>query len=288
MRYRCWLVVLLLAVAGCSDESGELSRRGPAPQAVARAPMPRGLTAWFDQGRAFRQGRQVRIRLVNDADSTITVTRATVSSDRFDEVVWSGEETFMNEVDLEMDLPMARCGTRTSADVELTYSVDGGPLTTSATVAEDRYGQVALLLDRDCAEYTLDDAATLTTGRPRIVGKGLAAEYRLPVRLTPTGRRDDVSFAGFDDTVLFSSIGEAATGTYRPAPLTTAAGPVDVVLRVAPARCDPHALAEDKIGTLFGVEVRAPGLPGNASFYLPLSDPARALLRRSFSVHCGL
>ena len=276
------VLILLAALSACGggDDAAEQAKD---------AAMPAGLTAYLDQGRLQRESGEVRIRLVNETDASYTVVRAEISSERFEQTVWTGKEIFSNEVDLEFMLPRAGCGPRTSADVVLTYRRDGGPLLRSSTVAEDRYHQVSLLMDRDCAQGTLDEAATLTTGEARLVGTGRNTIFELPVRLQPTGDRDDVAFGGFTDTVLFANVeGSAASGLLRPRPLTSESGEVDVLLRVAPARCDPHALAEDKVGTLFGVVVRAPGLPANATFYLPISDDARALLRSSFGPHCGL
>ena len=59
-------------------------------------------------------------------------------------------------------------------------------------------------------------------------------------------------------------------------------------LRLVPTRCDPHALAEDKVGTLVGVHLAAADLPELASYYLPIGDERRALLRGFFTTHCAL
>jgi len=165
-----------------------------------------------------------------------------------------------------------------------------GATQVSETVATDRYGAVGLFLDRDCAEQTLAEAADLELGAARVVGLGADSVFELPVRLVPTGARADVSFLGFDDTVLFAQAPGSSSVTDGAAyPLGPGDAPVEAVLRLVPARCDPHALAEDKVGTLVGVHVRALGLPATAAFYLPIGAERRALLRGSFfPTHCGL
>jgi hypothetical protein len=54
---------------------------------------------------------------------------------------------------------------------------------------------------------------------------------------------------------------------------------------VRPARCDPHAVAEDKVGTLLPVELEVGGATGVVKVAAP---PAlRADLYRFVAVACG-
>ncbi len=280
------LTVLALAVVllgGCDGDEP------PSPDAPREAALPDGLTLHLDQSRVQRQGRAVFVRLVEETPRRVTVIRAEVSSERFDPVTWTGERTFDHEADLDLELPRGRCGRGSDATVRLTYRVDDGPWQVSTAPAKDRYGAVGLFLDRDCAELAMGEAAELSLGTPRVRGAGRRSVFELPVRLTPTGKRTDVGFAGFEDTVLFRVVdpspraGRTAVVAMRPG-----ASAVRPVLRLVPSRCDPHALAEDKVGTLIGVRVAAPELAANASFYLPLPEETRSSLRGFFAVHCGL
>ena len=90
---------------------------------------------------------------------------------------------------------------------------------------------------------------------------------RVPITLTPTGKRDDVRFGGFESTPLFRQAGDSPVDVDEP---ISSDEPTHITMSVVPARCDPHALAEDKVGRLFGLRVMAPGLPDNSRFYLPL------------------
>ncbi|WP_182526837.1 hypothetical protein [Nocardioides dongkuii] len=276
--------VLLLSLAvGCADDASD-ERGGPEETAL-----PAGLTAYVDQSRMLRQTRTAFVRLVNEPERFVTVLRAEVFSPRFGEVTWTGEKTFQNEADLEFEVPTGRCGEGSDAEVRLTYRVDDGPEQVSETTATDRYGAIGLFLDRDCAAQTFAEAATLDLGETRVVGRGRESVFELPVTMTPTGERDDVAFGGFEDTVLFRGTeGSPTVGTTAPVPLGVDDPPVEVVLRLVPTRCDPHALAEDKVGTLIGVRTLAPGLSEVASFHLPIGDARRGELRGFFAVHCGL
>jgi hypothetical protein len=279
-------VVLLAALAVLLAGCGALPHEDDHPRGAEVVPLTSGLTAYVDQGRLWRITRTAYVRLVNDSDHLITVTRAVVGSDRFDTVVWTGEDSFHNEVDLEFEMPVGRCGEGSDADVTLTYRIDDGPPVVSRTTATDRYGAIGLFLDRDCAQEVLGTAADVTMGEGKVVGEGADSVYVLPVTFTPTGERDDVVFRGFENTPLFRQVdGSADVRTGTRVPLTD--GPVTVELRIVPARCDEHALAEDKVGTLFGVRVRADDLARGAYFYLPIGADRRAAMHGFFGPHCG-
>lgn len=276
--------LLVAALAACS---GSTTSVDPGPAEPVSTALPSTLTAFFDQDRVDRVGRAVYVRLVDDGPGTVTVTGAEVSSDRFPTMTWTGEKTFQNEADLDLELPPASCGAGSDADVRLTYRLDDGPELVSTTTATDRYGAIGLFLDRDCAAQRLSEAADLTVGEHRVVGEGRDSVFELPVTLTPTGGRDDVSFAGFGDTVLFQAVDPTPVfPAADPVPLAGGA-PVELLLRLVPGRCDPHALAEDKVGTLVFVHVDGPDLPEAAHTYLPISDEARGDLRGFFTTHCG-
>jgi hypothetical protein len=55
---------------------------------------------------------------------------------------------------------------------------------------------------------------------------------------------------------------------------------------IVPNRCDPHALAEDKVGTLFVFAVEVEGGP-SGSLTLPATPELRADLYEYFARACG-
>jgi hypothetical protein len=257
-----------------------------------RTDFPDDVSVFIDQARTQRKGREVFIRLHNDGDQMIDVRHAEIRSDRFAAASWDGDETFQNEIDLEFELPTGSCGTGSDATVELTYRMageDGWRI--SEVTAVDRYDAIALVLDHDCAQQTLLEAAELEVGEPQVVGEGRESVFRVPVTMTPTGDRDDVRFGGFGSTPLFRSTGEwADPGPDVPGPDVplTGSAPIEVALQIKPAMCDPHALADDKVGTLFDTFVLADGLPPEASFYLPVPPETRAAMFTFFLDYCGL
>lgn len=280
------LLLCCTTACGGSDQTPTGTGAGT-PGAPTTTAFPTDLTAYVDQSRSERQGRSVFVRLVHDGEGEVTALRADVDSDRFGKATWTGEKSFTNEADLDFELPVGSCGTGSDADVRLTYRIDDGPELVSTTRATDRYGAIALFLDRDCAEQTMGEAADVTVGAHRVVGRGVGSVFEVDVAIAGTGAREDVSFGGFQGSVLFRTVeGTPVYPAVAPVPLVAGAED-DVTLRLAPGRCDPHALAEDKVGTLFGVHVVAPGLPEGAFYYLPISDETRADLRAFFGTSCG-
>lgn len=280
MTTRLLLVVALLvgATSSCSDSTDQ-------PEKTA---LPDGIVMHIDQSRVERKGREVFLRVENNTARPITVEAFELTSPRLDDVSWTGDDEIgpTYETDLEFDLPRGRCGTDIDAQVVLTYRVGDGELRRSSGAADDPYGSAALFADRDCAETTLEEAADLTVGTPEVTGEGLTSVLHVPVTLAPTGETGKVSFAGFESTVLFRQTDDSPTDV--DVPLGPGEPTTEQVMSVVPARCDPHALAEDKVGTLFGVAVRAPGLADNASFFLPLTKEQRSAFFAFFRTHCGL
>lgn len=255
-------------------------------ESATKGPLPDGVTLLSDQTRLHRKDREIFVRIQNKSDKDIHVESFTLTSDRLSDVKWSGDEDIAagTEADLEYDMPKGGCGTGFTPSVRLTYSVGDGGQRISTVRADDRYGNISLALDRDCAEGTLAEAAEIKVGDSTIVGEGTKSVLHLPVTLTPTGKRDDVRFGGFGSTILFNQTEDSAVDVDVP----LVKDPVELVMKVTPARCDGHALADDKVGRLFDVNVLGDGVGKDAAFYLPLTTPQRVKFFDFYRSHCGL
>ncbi len=252
-----------------------------------RKPLPSGVVMHVDQTRLERKTRHVFVRVENNTKRTLKVTGFVLTSPRFKQVTWKGDESMAagQQADLEFTMPAGRCGDGVKASVRLTYRVGDSAERVSVGKADDPYQQIGLMLGRDCARTTLAKAAKLEVGTPEIDGSGSASVLRLPITLTPTGRRDDVRFGGFESTPLFRQTDDSPVGVDQPISSTQK---THLVMSVVPARCDPHALAEDKVGRLFGMRVMAPGLPDDSWFYLPLDHDQQEAFYAYFHTKCGV
>lgn len=277
MRRLLVLACSALLLSGLTACTGEL------PQVV---PLPDGVTLLSDQTRLHRKDREIFIRIQNKSEKPIHVEAFTLMSDRISDVKWTGNEEIPagTEADLEYDMPKGKCGSGFTPTVRLTYRVGDGDRQESNAKADDRYGNISHALDRDCADSTLNEAAKLEVGDPTIVGEGKGSVLNLPVTMTPTGKRDDVRFGGFGSTVLFNQ----AEGSPADVDIPLVKDPVNLVMKVTPARCDGHALADDKVGRLFDVKVLGDDVGENATFYLPLTTPQRVKFFDFYRSHCGL
>ncbi|OIJ24006.1 hypothetical protein [Nocardioides luteus] len=251
---------------------------------------PDGLTAYVDQTRLQRNTGEAFVRLVNDTGSAIEVSHLEVGSDRF-RARWTGSEPVDPEMDFDFPMPRGKCGEGGDADLTITWRKPGeageaGEWRTSTGTAEDRYANIERLLDRDCAERTLTDAAEITVGEPRVEGEGKQRVFVLPITFTPTEKAPDVTFDGWEGTVLFQLATETPTWP-RATPHPMTGDPVTRELRVLPARCDPHALADDKVGSLFRVHVGGPDVPDGASYFLILDQAHRRALYDFLPGYCG-
>lgn len=248
---------------------------------------PDGLTAYLDQTRLQRNTGEAFVRLVNDTGASIEVSRVEVSSDRF-RSRWTGSEPVDPEMDFDFDMPRGKCGEGGDADLTLTWRETGeeGEWRTSTGTAEDRYANIDRLLDRDCAERTLTEAADITVGEPRVEGGGKQSVFVLPVTFAPTEALPEVTFDGWEGTVLFQLAAETPTWP-RATPEPMTGEPATLELRVMPARCDPHALADDKVGSLFRVHVGGPDVPDGANYFLPLSKAQKTALYDFLPGYCG-
>lgn len=274
-------VVALLCSAALLSSLGACT--GELPQVV---PLPDGVTLLSDQSRLHRKDREIYIRIQNKSDKPIHIEAFTLMSERITDVKWTGDEEVPagTEADLEYDMPPAKCGAGFTPTVRLTYRIGDGKRVESDARADDRYGNISHAMDRDCAESSLKEAAKLEVGDPTIVGKGRQSVLHLPVTMTPTGKHDDVRFGGFGSTVLFNQ----AEGSPADVDVALTGKPIGVEMLVTPARCDGHALADDKVGRLFDVKVLGDNVGENASFYLPLSTPRRVTFFDFYRSHCGL
>lgn len=263
---------LVLTLVGCGADTPELT------------PLPDGVTAVADQARLQRQGREVFVRVVNDGPDDLVVDTLLLASNRTPDVQTTHGERIRAgyEGDVEVELPRGTCGDVPRFEATLGYRVDGEQRRSRVEV-DDRYGALTRILDADCVAATLGAAGDLAVGDPRREGDLL----RVPVTFTPS------EAAGRGDTPALTLVGYRGTPLVRPAEGSAAdvrlgADPVRIDLVLTPARCDAHAIAEDKVGRLIPVEIAGADLPDGATFTLPLTTRQKADVTAFVRAVCGL
>ncbi|MFJ6535759.1 hypothetical protein ACIQH5_05975 [Paenarthrobacter sp. NPDC091711] len=221
------------------------------------------ITVEVNQSRDQYGKQAIQIQLTNTTDSPLTVTGARLQSSLFEGgISWESSEGGLElpprqPKSLPAALPAATCEASKDASTELTarinYSApDTGPLEEN-TSASDPFG----VLPRNAGELCIAaEAAAIAT---MVLDPGLeeAADGRTAVvRLvitpaTPGSGMKSLTIESFEETTLLAQSPSAPW----PVNVTVGAAQQEVTLTIRPARCDPHAVAEDKVGTLLPLRV---------------------------------
>lgn len=265
------LGLALCGIVGCS----------PLPAAL-----PDGVRVSVHQNRPDTEDRRLQVRITNETDTPLTITALTFSSPRFAEPSPYRKAPTTIRAGGVVDLPVA-LGTPVCEPVEGTAAVhldferaDGASGRVSV-VPGDPLGQLEGISEQDCLNDAIADIADIRGPdalRTELVDGRLVAMIDLTV--VPTGAGGSFTIASIDDTVLFELFqrGSPAAITTLPLGLEVRGDgdPQTVTIPLVPARCDPHAVAEDKRGTLLPLRVEVSGLSGIS--YFAVSDALKGAL----------
>jgi len=282
-------VLVLLAVASCSAAPGtaETGTAGTGTSATPAAPESGPLTAELSQFRDNYSKQVIEIQLTNTTGEAVTVLAAELQSPLFAGAInWTPDPAGTvlppgQTKSLPARLPAADCPAQAPPSGQASPSgpdtrapgavvevrvvpAAGQPAKTLTAGAADPFGVLA----RNNAEMCVAQAAEAVAGfrfSPRLE---LSADGRRAVlRMVITPRNPDGAEAG--NTLTINSIGgttlleEDSVAPWPRGLRVDAVGPErDVRLGIRPARCDPHAVAEDKVGTLIPLRVTVGGREG--------------------------
>lgn len=256
------LMLAGLALTGCAGAAE------PAPT------LPAGVTVELVQLRADVAPRQAQVHVTNGSDAAITIGDVRVEDARFEGPatrVLAGHTSTVpagRSVDVRVQLPAVDCTAPKDAVPEVVLELVGddgsGEVTASAS---DPLGFVAPLHVRECRREQLADAVTVAFTGFRASAPGAPAALELTI--SPTGG-GAATIVGVQRTNLLDFAGATVAGAY-PLDLAIEAGSAErfvVELPLVPFRCDPHAVQEDKRGTIFDVRVELGGEPGEIELFV--------------------
>jgi hypothetical protein len=285
MRRAVAAIVLLatLALSACAT---------PAAPSTA---LPDGLTVSVYQNRVDVGNRKLSVTFHNDTGSKLTITRLEFTSPQFvGAALWPKESTTIaagTAISLAVQLPEPDCTAQNPIpSVEFDYQLEDGRKGTTITEPVDELTRLPQIFVEDCVEVAVHDVVdvqAVTLPRDGMVGGRLVAE--IDVTLTPTGADGSVVFEQTGGTTLLTTVD--AAGIPNPAMTldVTVDGtdaPSTMTLVYAPGRCDAHAIAEDKRGTIFPISVTtSTGLSG--ILYLASADDVKVALYDFARRACG-
>ena len=267
-------LALVLALAACS------------PQPAAPSGLPAGVEVELFQLRSDVAERGAQVRVINDSDTDLVVTSLTFADDWFaGEAVRDRVSTVPagRTVDLRFALPESACedepdaASRTS---QVTLELEGGG--TATVDVADPLGFTTLIHEKECLRHDLARVATLEWTEFTPSAAPLPAELQLSI--TPAGGAETVELVDIQTTNLLQFADEPTPFALAlPITGTDAASVVPVPL--VPLRCDPHAVMEDKRGTVFDVLVEVDGASGVIEVAAP--EAMRGEILRWVADWCG-
>ncbi|MET3368638.1 UNVERIFIED_CONTAM: hypothetical protein ABIE34_001879 [Jeotgalibacillus campisalis] len=246
--------VTLTLVAGCG--SG-------VPVSEPTSGSSRPVTVEVNQSRDQYGKQAIQIQLTNTTDTPLTITEARLRSTLFEgDISWepsagSLELPPRQPKSLPAALPAATCKTSADDSTELkasiTYSAPGKDPVVENTSASDPFGVLPRNADELCIAAEAAAVATIVLDPGlEVAADGRTAVVRLIITpATPGTDAQSLTIEGIDETTLL------AQSPAAPWPRNVLLGTAkqELPLTIRPARCDPHAVAEDKVGTLLPLRV---------------------------------
>lgn len=277
-RVRAAVVVLAAVVAAaCVQGCGPgipIGRNPASTSTPPGAPPNPSLRAEINQFRDNYGKQVIEIQLTNTTSSAVTVLGAELASPLFlARIEWQGAAAGTEippgqTKSLPAHLPAASCLPAAEASPPGGTAVTAPPSEVRISVLTDSgRGQERLpvsdpfgVLARNNAEMCLaQDAAEVATIRLEpdleVAADALTAVVRLSVipRNTGDGPPRRLTVERIEGTTLLAE--PPGNPWPRGLAVETGGSPAELRLQVRPARCDPHAVAEDKVGTLLPVRV---------------------------------
>ncbi|MFD1240872.1 hypothetical protein [Arthrobacter ulcerisalmonis] len=295
-RHTVWvhssvIALLLAGLAGCSGGTTPTGETPPASGTIPAAdgtlaaggttPAAGPVTVTINQSRDQYSQHAVLVQLTNTTEAPITVTNVQLSSPLFP----TGFGWPVNADPLLLpphqaksrpaSLPTAACngspdGATLSAQplepvavLSLVSTASAGPVT-----ATDPFEVLVRNHAELCLAATAAAVATISFGADLdVAADGQTAVVRLLI--DPQHSIKPQPVAESDATLTIESLGETtllAQVAAHPWPTGLVVRPgepgKDLPLTIRPARCDPHAVAEDKVGTLLPLSISVDGQTG--------------------------
>ncbi|MCR2783315.1 hypothetical protein [Microbacterium sp. zg.B96] len=264
-------VAAAAALAGCAPD--------PAPT------LPEGVRVTLQQLRSDVADRTAQVRVANGSDTELLITRLELHDDWFDGPAVRDRDSTITPgrtVDLRIDLPPSACEGEPDADAResvLVFTMRGG--TEYRVPTEDSLGFTGRLHERECLAHDAAAVASLSWGAFTPSAAGEPATLQLDI--APAGGDGSLrivevlptNLLRFADVTAPLPLGLEVDGRAQPAP-------VDVPL--VPSRCDPHAVQEDKRGTVFTVAIETESVSGTIE--VPASPEQRGKILSWVAAWC--
>jgi len=287
----CTAAALLLA--GCAPQGAAETTTPTAPAPVDESPAPPvvvdGLGLQILQNRPDYGNRMLQLSVTNESDTALTVTAATFTSPQFEAPSeWAKPTEIPPGLTrhLPVQLGTAICPAPATTPALAVTVVDASGVSRVVTgEPSDPFGVLERIAGEDClddavaavADLRLDDTLEVT-------GSGGDAVAHLKVHVDPSTGAGELRLEEARSTILLAP----AEGDTWPFDRTVMGGgaPESFSVAAVPARCDPHAIAEDKRGTYIPISLAITDGP-SGTMYLRSSDSLRLAIYDYIAATCG-
>ena len=272
------LVLFALAVAfsGCVAPSSAL-------------PAPAHISVSVQQNRLDIARGKMSVVVHNDGADAVTLTALTYADPHWASVLqWAGALPVppgrARSVTADLMSPACASPTDAAGTAHLVFQTDRGAASDDYAV-DDPFGFVARAVQQGCFASRFAATAAVDLVDVATVTRDGAAVAELTVRIANHGATS-VRL----DTVKSTTLLQPAAGgwLWQPAQVVAAGESLTLRIDAVPARCDMHAIAEDKVGTRFDAAVSVLSDPiDSGTLTLVASDEQRSRLYDFVASACG-
>lgn len=292
-RAAALLLSLAALLAGCSfpapADPGSLAQPGPVTAADV------AVTAEVYRSRIDPSRGGIQLSVRNDAAVPLTIVGARLESPALQQPIVRERTTVIGPGltrDLALTLTAAACPADEPEPPQavLVVQLIDGSTAEVAVPTVDRIGQWAEWVAAECLAAAVAERVQLTVRHDPARDDGSLIGLVLDIAPRSGARGAEVALVSVSDTVLFGLVraddGVRVTSAPLPPGAAGRSAAVSIPLLLTPARCDAHAIADDKQGTLFRVAVQVDGQPGVVT--VVADDATRAALYDAYTRACGL
>jgi len=249
-------------LAGCTAGAGGTSAT------EAATALPAGVTVAVTQLRSDVADRQVQVQIRNGSDAPIEIGDVSLSDPRFAAPatrVVDRTSTLApgHAVNVRVQLAGVVCDATATPGATVTFAyTQAGQTGTATAPAAEVFPFLDALHRRECVAARTAEVADITWSAFTASDAGAPASLELSI-VPRSGAAAAVVLADVRETNLLTFDGVA--GGILPLDVTVGGDDQTartIALPLRPARCDPHAVQEDKRGTVFTLDVVVDGEPG--------------------------
>lgn len=225
---------------------------------------PQPISVEVNQSRDQYGKQAILIQLTNTTDTPVTVSGARLKSALFEkDIIWEPtggalELPPRQPKSLPANLPAPHCRQSPTEPLKavVQYSEPAKGPTETSVEARDPFNVLPRNADELCLAADVAAVAAIVLAPDlEVAPDGRTAVVRLVITpaSTPSESPQKLTINSIDGTTLLAE--SPADPWPRDIAISSGAAPKEVPLTIRPARCDPHAVAEDKVGTLLPLRI---------------------------------